>query len=93
MSKGRFAARIRELIGGQAMLERVVEPMLRAREALYQEVHALHRAMLDIVRKDGACRRLMTIPGVGALVAITFTTAIDDPARVNGGKIWEQAAE
>lgn len=37
--------------------------------------------MLGIVRHDGVCRRLMTIPGVGALVAVTFTSAIDDPAR------------
>jgi transposase len=81
VSKGRFAARIRELIGGQPMLERVVEPMLRAREALHQEFHTLHRAMLGIVRHDTVCRRLMTVPGVGALVAITFTTAVDDPAR------------
>ena len=50
VSKGRFAARIRELIAGQPMLERVIEPMLRAREALHKEFHALHRAMLGIVR-------------------------------------------
>jgi transposase len=81
VSKGRFAARIRELVTGQPMLERVVEPMLRAREALSKEFHALHRAMLDLVRNDSLCRRLMTVPGVGAVVAITFTTAIDDPAR------------
>jgi len=81
VSKGRFAARIRELVTGQPMLERVVEPMLRAREALSKEFHALHRAMLDLVRNDSLCRRLMTVPGVGAVVAVTFTTAIDDPAR------------
>jgi transposase len=34
VSKGRFACRIRELVTGQAMLERVIEPLLRAREAL-----------------------------------------------------------
>ena len=79
VSKGRF--RIRELVTGQAMLERVIEPMLRAREALRAEYHALHRAMLGIVREDTTCRRLMTVPGVGALVAITFTSAIDDPGR------------
>jgi transposase len=81
VSKGRFVARIRELIGGQPMLERVIEPMLRAREALRAEFHALHRAMLGIVRRDGTCRRLMTVPGVGALVAVTFSSAVDDPAR------------
>jgi transposase len=81
VSKGRFVARIRELMSGQPMLERVIEPMLRAREALSKEFHALHRAMLDLVRNDSLCRRLMTVPGVGAVVAITFTAAIDDPAR------------
>ena len=81
VSKGRFAARVRELVTGQPMLERVVEPMLRAREALQAEFHVLHRAVLAIVREDAVCRRLMSVPGVGALVAITFTSAVDDPAR------------
>ena len=81
VSKGRFATRIRELVTGQPMLERVIEPMLRAREALRAEYHALHRAMLGIVREDTTCRRLMTVAGVGALVAVTFTSAVDDPAR------------
>ena len=69
------------MLTGQPMLERVVEPMLRAREALSREFHVLHRAMLAIVREDAVCRRLMTVPGVGALVAITFTSAVDDPTR------------
>src|SRR5918998_5853004 len=81
VSKGQFAARVRELAAGQPMLERVVGPMLRAREALRAECQVLHRAVLAIVRGDAVCRRLMTVPGVGALVAITFTTAVDDPAR------------
>jgi transposase len=81
VSKGRFAARVRELVAGQPMLERVVEPMLRAREALRAEYQVLHRAVLAIVREDTTCRRLMGVPGVGPLVAITFTSAIDDPAR------------
>src|SRR3712207_7359430 len=63
------------------MLERVAEPMLRAREALRAEFHVLHRAVLAIVREDAVCRRLMSVPGVGALVAVTFTSAVDDPAR------------
>jgi transposase len=81
VSKGRFAARVRALVAGQPMLERVVEPMLRAREALRAEFHVLHRAVLAIVREDAVCRRLMSVPGVGALVAVTFASAVDDPAR------------
>jgi transposase len=81
VSKGRFAARVKELVTGQPMLERVVEPMLRAREALRAEYRVLQRAVLAIVREDAVCRRLMTVPGVGALVAVTFASAVDDPAR------------
>src|ERR687897_1562175 len=79
VSKGRFAARVRELVTGQPMLERVGEPVLGAREALRCEFHVLHRAVLAIVREDAVCRRLMSVPGVGALVAITFASAVDDP--------------
>lgn len=80
-TKSRFAGRVRELAAGQAMLEAVVEPMLRACEALRTEAAALHRRMLAIVREHEVCRRLMTVPGVGAVVALTFVAAVDDPAR------------
>jgi transposase len=86
VSKGQFEARVRELIAGQAMLEQMIEPMLRARGALRAEHAKLHRQMLAIVRTDPICRRLMTVPGVGALVAITFTSAVDDPSRFTSSK-------
>ncbi|ABC24236.1 transposase IS116/IS110/IS902 [Rhodospirillum rubrum F11] len=86
ISKGRFAARIRELVAGQAMLETVAEPMLRARDALRAEFTLLHRQILAIVRRDDLCRRLMTVPGVGPLVALTFKSGIDDPSRFTSSK-------
>jgi transposase len=63
------------------MLQAVTGAMLRAREGLRAEFVLLHRRMLAIVRGDAVCRRLMTAPGVGALVAITFKAAVDDPGR------------
>ncbi len=81
-----FERRIRELVAGQATLERVMEPMLRARQALRAEYANLHRDLLRIVRTDDVCRRLMTVPGVGAVVAVTFTSALDDPARFRRSK-------
>ena len=32
------------------------------------------------------CRRLMSAPGVGPVVAITFKTAVDDPTRIRKSK-------
>src|SRR4051794_2247532 len=86
VGKGRFAAGIGELVAGHEMLEAVTGAMLRAREGLRAEFARPHRRMLAIVRGDAVCRRLMTVPGVGALVAITFKTAVDDPARFRTAK-------
>src|SRR4051794_32788458 len=86
VSKAKFAARVRELAAGQAMLETVTEAMLTAREGLLAEFMTLHRRMLALARADAVCRRLMSAPGVGALVAITFRTAVDDPGRFPSSK-------
>jgi len=86
VSIGRFAARVRELAAGQPTLEQVTEAMLRARDVLRTEVATLHRQVLAIVRADEVCRRLMTVPGVGALTALTFKSAIDDPTRFTSSK-------
>ena len=34
-----------------------------------------------LVRVDPVCQRLMSVPGVGAIVAITFRSGVDDPTR------------
>jgi transposase len=81
-----FEARIRELVAGQAMLERIAEAMLAARATLRAEFNKLHKAVLAIVRDDDVCRRLMTVPGVGPLVALTFKSALDDPGRIRNSK-------
>ncbi len=68
------------------MLEQVCSALLAARSSLQTEYNKLHKKMLAIVRKDEICRRLMTTPGVGPLVAITFKTAVDDPTRIGKSK-------
>jgi transposase len=81
VAKGRFEARVRALVAGHRTLESLAEPMLRARAALRAEYAALHREVLRIVRLDADCRRMMTVPGVGAIVAVTFKAAVDVPGR------------
>src|SRR6476659_2399192 len=69
-----------------ATLERIAEAMLSARAALKAEYEKLHKAVLAIVREDAVCRRLMTVPSVGPLVAITYKSAMDDPSRIAKSK-------
>ena len=60
VSRGRFEARIRDLIAGHDMLATVIGAMLQARAVLWNEFTKLHRAMLRIARADAVCRRLMS---------------------------------
>ena len=82
VTRKEFEARIRELVMGQATLERIADAMLSARAALKAEYQKLHKAVLAIVREDAVCWRLMTVPSVGPLVAITYKSAMDDPNRI-----------
>jgi transposase len=81
-----FEERARELNAGQVMLETVVGAMLAARTTLQTEYTKLHKSMLAVVHDDDLCRRMMTAPGVGPVVAITFKTAVDDPKRISKSK-------
>lgn len=81
ISRGRFEARIRDLVEGQAVLETVIGSMLAVRAALQAEFARLHRALLALVREDPVCQQLMSVPGVGAVVAMTFRSGVDDPTR------------
>jgi len=46
----------------------------------------LHRRLLAIVRDDEVCRRLMTVPSVGPVVALTFRATVDVPTRFRNSK-------
>jgi transposase len=76
-----FEARVRELIGGDALLAALTEPVLRARAALWSEYSKLHALLVRTVGRDELCQRFMAVPGVGPAVALTFKTTVDDPAR------------
>jgi transposase len=63
-----------------------VEPLLVVRRALREQIVILHRRLLAIVRDDEVCRRLMTTPGVGPVVALTCRVTVDVPARFRKSK-------
>src|SRR5215475_7424953 len=73
----KFEQRIRELVADIPDLASLVEPLLVVRRVLREQIAVLHRRLLAIVKDDEVCRRLMTIPGVGPVVALTYRTTID----------------
>ena len=81
VTRGRFEARVLDLVAVRPALACLVEPMLRARAELMTAFNELHKMMLDAVRADSVCRRLMTVPGVGPVTALTFRATVDVPAH------------
>ena len=57
VTRGRFEARVLDLVADRPALARLVEPMLRARAELMAAFNQLHQMMLDAVRVDPVCRR------------------------------------
>ena len=86
VGKVKFAARIRELVENLPDLAVLVEPMLIVRRVLREQIVILHRRLLAIVRDDEVCRRLMTTPGVGPVVSLTYRATVDIPARFRKSK-------
>ena len=82
----KFEVRINELVANLPDLAVLVEPLLVVRRALREQIGVLHHRLLAIVRDDEVCRRLMTVPGVGPVVALTYRATVDVPARFRKSK-------
>ena len=76
---GTFEAEVRRLLVGQAELARIILPMLEAWRSVRSRASVLGRQLLASARQSAACQQLMSIPGVGAITATSFTAAIEDP--------------
>jgi transposase len=86
VGRTKFEARIEELVEHVPDLAVLTEPLLVVRRVLREQIAVLHRRLLTIVRDDEVCRRLMTIPGVGSVVALTYRATVDVPARFRKSK-------
>lgn len=85
-ARGRFGGLVRDLIDGNSVLSEGITPLLIARDAMAVEFAKLDRLVRNLSGQDDVCRRLMTVPGVGAVIALTFRAAIDDPTRFHSSK-------
>jgi transposase len=81
VSKGGFEARVRELVADTPALAGIVEALLALWRATGEQIAVLHKRLLDHAAADEDVRRLMTAPGVGAVTAVAFAAAVEDPAR------------
>jgi transposase len=74
-------------------LSAAMRGLVAARTAVLAAIVAIDGDIRRMVRASDACRRLMSIPGVGQLTALAFTAAVDDPGRFRrsrdiGAYLW-----
>ncbi len=81
-----FAPRIGELVAGHPNLETIAEALLAVHAVLLREFNGFEKRVRTVARSNAQARLLMSIPGVGAIVALTYASAIDEPARFKSSK-------
>lgn len=81
-----FEANVRELLGANIGLARIVLPLLDAWRALRGQAADLNRQLVATARTNASCRLLMSIPGVGTVNATSFVTAIEEPQNFKNNR-------
>jgi transposase len=78
---GSFDALVRPMIEMDEILAHAIIPLLDARVVLFQHYLELDRRVKRAASQDDVCMRMMTVPGVGPIAALSFKAAVDDPTR------------
>jgi transposase len=78
---GQFRERVREMLSESHPLRATVESLLVIHERVGEEQTTLDTRVRILAKSDQTTRRLMTVPGIGVITALTFRHTIDDPSR------------
>jgi transposase len=81
-----FETRIKDLVTGHPSLQVVAASLLAVRAVLLREFNGFEKRVRSMARSDVRARLLMSTPGVGAIVSLTYASAIDDPRRFRSSK-------
>jgi transposase len=82
----RFPARVTGLVEGHPILQAIATSLLAVHAVLLREFKGFEKRVRLMARHDERTRLLMSTPGVGALVALTYASGIDDPGRFKSSK-------
>jgi transposase len=79
---GGFGIRVRQVISPLGQIScGSISALLESLEAIEESLTKLDKMLSALGQKDEDCQRLMTIPGVGAITAMTYKAAVDNPDR------------
>jgi transposase len=84
LAPGKGATFEAEVLSGcptDPLVRDAIAALLAAWRVAGERKRALELQLVRLARDSDTCRRMVTVPGVGAITALTFVTAIDDPGR------------
>jgi transposase len=76
-----FSNRVQTACEENEALAAMCMPLLKVVATIRDQIKEYDRLLLGMARRDETAKRLMTVPGVGALTSLAFMSAVDDPAR------------
>jgi transposase len=80
-SQRRYVQLVRVTIQDNPILLTIVEPMLIVLTSLQEQIAAFDSALYRRAYADPVAKRLMSTPGVGVIVALSYICTIEDPLR------------
>jgi transposase len=83
---GKRTERLVVLYAQRPDLEGLFAPLLASIEAIEVQLRTSSRVLKQRAASDPVCARLMTVPGVGPITALTYTMSIEDPRRFARGE-------
>lgn len=73
--------RLEALLTQKPALRPILAPLVAGLAALEEQIAASSRGLKSRAEADRIAIRLMTVPGVGPITALTYLSSIEDPAR------------
>lgn len=83
---GKRAERLAALFAQKPELKPVMTPLIQSLEALEAQIGSSTKQLTARAATDPVATRLMSVPGVGPIAALTYVSSIEDPARFARGR-------
>lgn len=78
---GKRAERLAALFRQRPDLADLFAPLIASIEVMEEQLRASNRLLEARAAADPVCVRLMSVPGVGPITALTYTASVEDPHR------------
>jgi transposase len=78
--------RLAALFAQKPELEAVMRPLVESLDALDIQIKGSSKQLATRAAADPVMTRLMSVPGVGPIVALTYKSSIEDPGRFTRGE-------